>query len=214
MAADTPQSTPSTPEPLESMALSWRASVAAAGASDLDQHATQQFVYQRQFVAAKAGQVAQDRRLLVQYQARVRAWKLLQADAVRVRRSNPALATSLDDQARRELALARSLQPFFYFPVDLGDDNGLVGYDERSALEYLLKTDSEVIGLNPATTFRAAERSHRKTLNLTGIVALFGAALVFLTLARLARSNLRWIAGGTGCLIVAAALTLFVLVER
>jgi hypothetical protein len=168
---------------------------------------------QRQLVAAKAGLVAQDRRLLAQYQAHVREWKLLQKNAARVRHSNPTLATSLDAQARRELALARSLGSFFWFKVDLGDDEGVVRYDETSALRYLLKIDAEYGGLDPDTTSRAADQAHQKTLDLSGIVALFGAALVFLTLARHARSNIRWVFGGTGCLMAAAALALFVVVE-
>jgi hypothetical protein len=193
--------------------VAWRASVAAADASDLDQYATQQFVQQRHLVAAKAGEVAQDQRLLTQYQARLRAWKLLQENAARVRASDPALAASLAAQARRELAVARSLQSFFYFPVDLGDDSGVVSYDATSALQYLLRTESELVGVDPTTTSRAAEQAHQKTLNLTGIVALFGGSLVFLTLAEVMRSNIRWIFAGTGCLIAAGALALVVVVE-
>ena len=190
-----------------------RASILSVRASDLDQISLQQLVQQQQLLADIEGQVAQDLRLFARYQERVLAWRLLERDARSVRREHPSLADRLEADARTELAIARSMRPFFNFQPDLGDDQGRVKYDPVFARRYLVDTNVELRELRPDDTFRLAQDLHVQIVRLVGVAALLIAALFFLTLAQLVRRNVRHTFAGAGGVVLVVGLALFALVE-
>jgi hypothetical protein len=191
----------------------WRASVAAGMASDLDQQATQQLVRKRQIEAMIEGDIGQDRRLLGVYQGHVKTWRLLQNDAARVRKVDPVLAASLEDEARQELVLARALQSAFVTNIGLGDDTGNVDYDPHYVANVFRTDNSELGTLRPDELARRADTAHGKVTVLVGITVLFIAALFFLTLAQLGRANVQRIFATAGYLAIAIGLVSFVLTE-
>jgi hypothetical protein len=194
--------------------VAWRASLASIHAAALDQDAEQQLVQQEQRRAALEGQVANDLQLYGRYQEHIKAWRLLSAQADRIRSHNPDLAITLGAQAQNELGLARTLRPFFQAGLpDFGDDNGTVVYDPQFVLRNLFTGDRELAVLDPDEVFEEADDAHGKTVDLVAIVALLIAAIFLLTLAQFVRSNNRRLLAGAGAVVALAGIVLFVLVE-
>jgi hypothetical protein len=191
--------------------VAYRAAVVSSAAADLAQQEIQERVQQGQILAAKEGEVAQDRRVLGIYQAHVKAWKLLQTDADRMQARNPVRAASLHTQAQRELVIAKGLRSLLQFGTDLGDDKGDVGFDPGFVLQFLKGRDTELSSLRPEVTEHAVDRNHDRAVHLVGVVTVVVAAIFFLTLARIPYSkawlNRLW--AGAGYFALLFGLTLY-----
>jgi hypothetical protein len=194
--------------------VAWRASVSSIHGAALDQEAEQQLLQQQERQAVLKGQVANDLVVFARYQEHVKAWRLLSANASRIRSKNPDLANSFDTQAQGELALARSARGFFQAGTpDFGNASGDVTYDPQFVLRNLLGSDPELAVLHPDATFAQAQDAHNKTVDLIAIVALLIAAVFLLTLAQFTGVGIRMFLAGSGALVAVAGLVLWALVE-
>lgn len=194
--------------------VAMRASQLSIRASDLNETGLLQFVQREQELAAAEAAVDEDLRLLAQYQGHIRAWRLLEEDAGRIREDNPELAEALELQAQGELALARSLRPFFQAQLpDFGDREGVVEYDREEALRFLVEGNQRLQDLRPAETLERAREEHGRTVNLVLTVALFIAALVFLTVAQFASRSIRGAFAVGGVVVALAGVVVFVVLE-
>ena len=194
--------------------VAWRASVSSIHAAALDQEAEQQLLQQQQREALLKGQVANDLVVFARYQEHVRAWRLLAAKADDVRKGDPDLANSFDTQAQGELALARTIRPYFQAGTpDFGDASGAVVYDPQFVLRNLVGSDPQLAVLHPEETFEEAHAAHTKVVDLIAIVALLIAAVFLLTLAQFARRRIRMVFAGAGVLVALSGVVLLTLVE-
>ena len=200
---------------IASAVVSWRASVFATTASDLDQAASQQLVQKQQLLAGKDGYVNEDLRLVAAFQEHLRSWKLLSQEADRMVRTDPGLATRLQSQASAELAMARSLSQFFVvlIPRLALDRGGLVPYDRGAALQQEIQQDPELPALDPLSTQHQAHRAHLQTVRLVGVAAILVLSLFFLTIAQVARRRVRRIFWPAGAAVMIAGLVMFLVAE-
>jgi hypothetical protein len=201
-----------------SAVVAWRASLASIDASRYESLAVQQQARREQIERELQSVVQQDLRFVTQFQEHALAARELQAQAEELRETDPTAADILDVEAQSQLALARSLKPFFVGAtgVALADD-GTVPYDAEFVLTNLREGNNEWRELNTTTprTRNLAQRADEKTLSLIGVAALIVAALFFLTVAQVTRSRQRvrqvfFVAGGL--LVVAGSLG-FAMVE-
>jgi hypothetical protein len=185
----------------------WRASWAETETTASYLRALQQYMQQTMRIQHLEWQVEQDLRYVARYQAHVRAWRLLESRARDLAVKDP-LRTSLEVQAQAELALARALQPFFQIQQpDFGDKDGVVAYNGGDVLEQKLTQDFTVRGYDPTLMEEHAARMHLKALALLGVVVLFVAALLLLTVAELWASPIRrwWAAAGLWVIVAGVA---------
>jgi hypothetical protein len=200
---------------IASAVVSWRASVFATTASDLDQAASQQLVQKQQLIAGKRGYVNEDLRLVAAFQEHLRDWRLLSNQAAASAARNPGLALRLQSQANAELAMARSLSQFFVVSIPRLSLNrlGLVPYNRGAALQQEIQQDPELPALDPVSTQQEAHHAHLQTVRLVGVAAILVLSLFFLTIAQVARPRVRRIFWPAGAAVMAAGVILFVLAE-
>lgn len=191
--------------------VAWRASITSNEASTLDQTELQELAQKQQKEGAYANRVDEDLRLVDRYRAHVRDAELLSADATAARAANPVLADSLDAQAQSERAQAQALRAFFFAKPATGPASA-IAYDRAFVMNYILTHDDDYQKLRPEATRLQAEHKHSKALNLIGLVTLFVAALFFLTLAQVLRTQIR-IFAGAGAFVTLVALALWALLE-
>ena len=84
------------------------------------------------------------------------------------------------------------MQPFFLGAggILLGDA-GTVGYDREFVLESLRGQNDELRELSTQRTTELAQRADARSLSLVGVAAVIIAALFFLTVAQVSRSQMR-----------------------
>ena len=196
--------------------IAWRASLASIDAKRYESLAVQQQARRQQIERELEGTVEQDLRFVDAYQEHALAARQLQAQADSLRPTDPTTADQLDLDAQGELALARSVLPFFVGAsgIRLADD-GSVPYDRAYVLRNLQEGNVELREIKAQRTLELAQRADSLTLSLIGVAALMVAALFFLTVAQVSRSLVRvrqafFAAGGV---LVALAILGFVIVE-
>lgn len=188
----------------------WRASVVSIRASDLVEDGLLELVQREQLRAQMEGKIDEDLRLLAEYQEHLSAWRLLQRDARKVRREDPELARHLEAQAEAEFALVRALRPLFQAGApDLGTPDGTIEYDRDFVFSQLVELEPRFTELRPEETFADAVETHDTNVNLVLVVALFIAALFFLTLAQFTPVRTRGIFAVSGVAVATSALVLF-----
>ncbi len=199
-----------------SAVIAWRASLASIDASRYESLAVQQQARRQQIERELEGTVEQDLRFVDAYQEHALAARQLQSQADALRPTDPTTADQLDLDAQGELALARSIVPFFIGAtgIYLADD-GSVPYDRAFVLRNLQEGNVELREIRSQRTLELAQRADSLTLNLIAVAALMIAALFFLTVAQVSRSLVRvrqafFAAGGV---LVALAIIGFLLVE-
>ncbi|MFL5799922.1 MAG: hypothetical protein ACJ77A_18590 [Actinomycetota bacterium] len=191
----------------------WRASVDSSDASDLGQQGIQQLILQQQKRGDIEAGVARDFRLFADFQEHVLNWRSLLTQADQAQPTDAALAADLRQQARRELSAARAIRPLIqaFDQPDYGNANGTVTFDPARQAAALEDADLELTGLHPARAFAGEESTHRRSLHLVGVAVLFAAALLFLTLAQVARRGPRAIFAAAGIVVMIGAGVLFAL---
>ena len=187
--------------------------LAEQGARQLDQQGIQDDASRQQIVTNLNGTVNEDLRNLAPYQEEIKAAAVLQSQAATLDTSDPTSAAILRAQAESELVLARTQRDFFRAALpDPGPSGKPAQYDPDAALRRLENNDPQLNQLKPEATIQAADTKHAESVNLAGLVTLFIAALLFLTLAQFTRPYVRRLFAGAGGVTALVALLLWVLV--
>src|SRR5512141_2156315 len=199
-----------------SAVIAWRASLASIDASRYESLAVQQQARRQQIERELEGTVEQDLRFVDIYQEHALEARQLQAQADSLRPTDSTTADQLDLEAQGELALARSVVPFFMGAsgVHLADD-GSVPYDRAYVLRNLQEGNVELREIKSQRTLELAQHADSLTLSLIGVAALMVAALFFLTVAQVSHSlvRVRQAFFVAGAVLVAVATLGFVVIE-
>lgn len=189
-------------------AMVWRSSVAGDRASNNDQLARQEQVKRERIRTALAEQVHQDIRVFSQYeQARLLA-RELESDA---REAGRPLARELRREAGSHATEARLFYRSIRSRPPRKLPSGRVVFDAAAAESSLRARDRDLDVLQPERLMDDAREDRKESVRLTGLAALFVAALVFLTLAEVAaRSVSRWLAAA-GTVTAASAFAIYLL---
>jgi hypothetical protein len=195
--------------------VAFNATLTEQDARKLDAQGIEDASRQQQIVTDLQATVNQDLRYLVPYQEHIKAAQVLDQQANTLQATDSTSASLLHAQAESERVLARSWQSFFQaaFPT-VGDATAPLTYDAGAALQRLENNDSDLQQLRPQALLDQADSTHRESVNLVGLVTLFVAALLFLTLAQFTRPAIRRIFAGAGGLVAVAGTVLWILVLR
>jgi Ca2+/H+ antiporter len=193
--------------------VAWGASTASTHSSDLDQAARQQFLLKQQILTSAQATIGEELRRVVTYQEEIESERILEQQAGRFRRSSPAVAAILDQQAQGQAALARTTGALFFATTPTVATDGTVSYDRRQALANLLGQYVVYEQLHPAATQAAANHADKKYRHLIGVGVLLVAALFFLTIAEIGVRRVRHAFAVLGALALLAGAVLWPLVE-
>jgi type II secretory pathway pseudopilin PulG len=195
--------------------VAFSGTLAEQEARHLDQQGIQDAARQQQIITDLQATVDEDLRYLAPYQEHLKAAQVLDDQANTLAATDPTSAGLLHAQAQSERVLARTLQGFFQGAVpDPGQANGPATYDAGAALRRLETNNADLQQLRPEATLAMAEDKHGEAVNLVGLVTLFIAALLFLTLAQFTRPQIRRLFAAAGGATTVAGIVLWILVLR
>ena len=86
-------------------------------------------------------------------------------------------------------------------------------YDAQAGLATAENNDVDLHGLEPGSLLRSADSQHNRGVDLTGIAALFIGVLVLLTLGAVVKGRQKLWFAGSGAVLGAAAVALFLVAE-
>jgi len=187
----------------------WQAANTAGTASSFDSIALQETSFQQQLLSNWTSVIDEDLRNRALYLQYTQAAKSLSQDADALRSSDPTLASELDVQASAQsrLADARAVQYRLIAPWTDADKNDS---DLRQQwLEERQQDDPDLRTLQPARTIAHADSLHQQANQMLFLVALFVAALVFLTMAQFARKETRRLFAAAGIAVIVVAILLW-----
>jgi hypothetical protein len=87
-------------------------------------------------------------------------------------------------------------------------------FDADAAVKNLLDGDPDYRNLRPDETLAEGARRHQAGVYLVGLVTLFVASLLFLTLAQFTRRRVRGLFAAAGASVALVAAALWVVVEK
>ena len=180
--------------------MAWRASVADESADATRVHAEQNRLAQQQLIASDETMVLHDLQLYERYAEHADLARALEHDGLLVR-------------AQAERAAAASQRPLFEgtFPAIRRD--GTASFDAGYARSQARLRDFELLNLHPPEKLEArAEAEHHRGVKLTGLAALFVAAVVLLTFAEISSGAMARLFAVCGGVVALVGLVLFVVV--
>ena len=194
--------------------VAFRGTLAEQDARRLDQQGIQEQSQREQIITNLQAQVDEDIRNAGIYQEHLKASQILSDQAGKA--TDPSLASSLRADAQAELVLAHTSERFFggAIPNDSGKSGDAVTYDRDKTLARLEANNDQLRELRPDQTIASADEKHIQSNNLVGLVTLFIAALLFLTLAQFTRRGMREIFAAAGGVVAIAGVLLWIVVER
>jgi hypothetical protein len=193
--------------------VAFTGTLAEQDARQLDQQGLQDASTQQQIITNLNATVEQDQRNLAPYQEDIKAAAALQSQAATLDSTDSTSAAKLRAQAQSYLVLARTRLSLFQGALpDPGPSDKPVQYDPQAALQRLENRDAKLPELRPDATLAQAESKHGQSVNLVGLVTLFIAALLFLTLAQFTRPSIRRLFAGAGSITSVIAIALWVVV--
>jgi hypothetical protein len=193
--------------------VAFTGTLAEQSARQLDQQGLQDAATQQEIITNLSGTVQEDQRNLAPYQEDIKAAGILQSQAAKLEATDPASAKTLRNQAESYLVQARTRLSFFQGQLPKpGPTDGPVQYDVGAALTRLENNNAQLAQLRPDATLNQAEAKHGQSVNLVGLVTLFIAALLFLTLAQFTRPAIRGFFAAAGGVAAVTALALWIVV--
>ena len=192
--------------------VAWSASVESTRASDLDQLAQQQFLEVQQILTSGRADVAEELRKVGTFQQQISSQRFFAEKAQELANKYPALAAQLASEAQGQASLARNTAALFFAAFPQISQDGAVTYDQEQALNNLLGRYVIYQQLHPAEIQQEAAAAHLKTSRIVGVGIILVAALLFLTLAQVARSRSRHAFLVVGTAVLVAGLVLWVVV--
>lgn len=180
--------------------MAWRASVADEAADATRVHAEQNRLAQQQLIAGDETSVLHNLELYGRYAEHANLARALERDGQEVR-------------AQGEREAAASQRALFELTLPETRKDGTAAYDAAYARSQARLRDVELLNLHPPEELEEhAEADHRRGVRLTGLAALFVAALVLLTFAELTRAALARLFAFSGAAVAVLAFVLFLLV--
>jgi hypothetical protein len=193
--------------------VAFTGTLAGQTATQLDQSGIEDTATQQQIITSLSGEVQENERNLAPYQQDIKAADVLQSQAATLQSSDPSEAADLQSQAESYLVLARTQSEFFQGQMPSPGPSGKpVQYNEQQALQQLENNDEQLSELRPDATIAEADAKHQQSTNLVGLVTLFIAALLFLTLAQFTRPAVRRFFAAAGGVTALAAVGLWIVV--
>ena len=190
--------------------MAWRASVWSERSANTDEITRQDIVQREQILAGQAETINQDIRAFNSFEEATLLAQELERDA---RKLSGRERLELELEAGSQRAEAKSLRRFFAASAPVVDpESGRVSYDPAFTRRLLLAYSPDLEVLRPEELREEARLANIKSVRLTGLAALFVAALLFLTLAEVTRRSISgWFAGAGGA-TATAALVLYLFV--
>ena len=189
--------------------MAWRASVWSERSANTDELSRQDVVQREQLLSSQAEAINQDIRVFGNFEEAT----LLAQELERSARFAPSAEERrrLRLEAGSKRAEAKSQRRFFTASQPVVRPNNRVIYDPAFAARILRAYDVELEVLRPDALREDARVAHIKAVRMTGLAALFVAALLFLTLAEVTRpTTSRWFAiAGASTATVSLALFFF-----
>jgi hypothetical protein len=179
---------------------SWRASVWAGRAADLEQRAAQERILFGQIKVDIAGEVAHRRSVAAGQRARLDSAVDLEAEAQALRRTAPAQSRDRYLRAQEERAVAASSKLEVRLPYDPELD--------RQTREDI---NSDLRDLRPDELSSASDAAQAHKVRLVVIYILLVVGIVALTFALLNDGRIRRALTGAGIVVAAVGLTFFAL---
>jgi hypothetical protein len=180
---------------------SWRASVWAGRAADLEQRASQERILEGQIGTTISGEVAHHRRLWQDVRARLAEAEELQRQAELTRATDRVRSRALHELAQVELAAADSMR------LELG----ALSYSASEERRWLEADNPDLQTLRPKELENSAVAAHDRKLRLVIIYICFVGAIVALTFAILNRGPVRRALTAAAAVISIGAFIAFVI---
>jgi hypothetical protein len=200
--------------------VAFRASLSEQEAHQLDLTSLQEAEKVEQILNDADATANDDMLHAAQYQEHVKASAKLKAEAdAATTAGNTDLATTLTAASEHETVLARTVYRFMsgYSGAGFTATNATdkpITFDRQAEVNFYLENNSDYTKLNPEATQAHAEKIHDRAVYMLGVVTLFIASLLFLTLAQFTRRSIRPLFAGAGAAFSAAGVALWVVVER
>jgi hypothetical protein len=153
-----------------SAAAGWRASVFEERASDSGAVYYQDLLLQQRLERSHEGRVAQD---ITQYGELEQAWFL-----------SHAMSSDPQSSEQQKVAAEQTLGDFQTGEVPATYTDGTSSYDPARAYAREVASDNDLKALHPTEVLQKSDSFRNQAVNMTGVAALFVAALVLLTLAQ------------------------------
>jgi len=192
--------------------VAWSASVESTKASDLDQLAQQQFLEVQQILTSGRADVAEEQRKVGTFQQQISSQRFFAEKAQELANKYPALAAQLASEAQGQASLARNTSALFFAAFPQISQDGTVTYDQEQALNNLLGRYVIYQQLHPAKIQQEAAAAHLKASRIVAVGIILVAALLFLTLAQVARSRSRHAFLVVGTVVLIAGLVFWAVV--
>ncbi|MBV9101045.1 MAG: hypothetical protein JOZ46_12240 [Candidatus Dormibacteraeota bacterium] len=193
--------------------VAFTGTLAGQSATELDQSGIEDTSTQQQVITNLSGTVDEDLRNLAPYQEDLKAADILQSQAATLDNTDPSAAAQLRAQAQSYKVLARTREQFFRGAIPAPGASGApVQYDPVATLHRLEAENEQLSELRPDATLAQADAKHAQGVNLVGLVTLFIAALLFLTLAQFTRPAIRRLFAAAGGATALVALVLWIVV--
>ena len=193
--------------------VAWSASTTSNKASDLNQSAQQDYLLQQQILTSARASIGEDLRRVADFQEEVSGERILRAQADTFRRTDPAVAAILDQQAQGQAALARTTGAAFIAATPTISADGTIGYNQTEALDNALSGYVVYQQLHPAEEQASADKADRKYKQLVAVGVLLVVALFFLTVAEFGRRRVRHLVVVLGAVALIAGCVLWPLAQ-
>jgi hypothetical protein len=186
--------------------MAWQSSVWGERSGNTDELTRQDQVQLERILSSQNGAINQDIRVFNNFEQATLLAQELDKDAGKLS-GQASLDLQLEAGAQR--AEAKSQRRFFEASAPHVDDDGQVVYDAAFTERLLRANSPELEVLRPDELRADAREAGVKSVRLTGLAALFVAALLFLTLAEVSRRSIARIFAAAGVATSFAALLLF-----
>jgi len=195
--------------------VAWRASTAGGSAADAERQGILSAVSRERVQTDHRTRLYNDLRIFTDYIQNQDIASLLKQDAQKLgEMGQTERAESLLREADVHEDLADSAYGFLDYPQYVREDNmGRKTYDAEGYLQASLAIETRTQDLNPDDDFREADRLHLLKQWLVGIVIVLAVALLFLTLAQITQSFLRYIFFTIGLFAFLTALAIGTVIE-
>ena len=195
--------------------VAWRASTVGSSAADAARQGILSAVSRERVQTDNRTRLYNDLRIFTEYVQNQEMASLLRQDAQKLTEMGQTEQVEpLAQEADVYEDLADSAYGFLDYPQYVKEDNeGRKTYDAEGYLQASLAIEARTQDLNPDDDFQEADRLHLQGQRLVEIVIVLAVALLFLTLAQITQSFLRYVFVTIGLFAFLVALVIGAVIE-